>query len=89
MTFVNIYRKCCEVILYKDKIYLYLYKNNFALPWGYTYDSYTAYDDLDQMNGLQLEELMSHNIILENDIIAEFPEINKIIHKLYNKGNHA
>ena len=66
-------------LINKTKDNYYLYKNNFALPWGYTYDSYTTYDDLDQMNGLQLEEMMSHNIILENDIIAEFPEINKSV----------
>jgi uncharacterized membrane protein YfhO len=42
-----------------------IYENLYALPWGYTYDSYISYDELEQKNGLEIEEAMLQSIALE------------------------
>lgn len=46
-----------------------IYKNQYALPWGYTYDSYMTYEDLDGMsNGLFREEAMLQSIAVDKNI---------------------
>ena len=44
-----------------------IYVNDYALPWGYTYDSAISYAELDGMNGLQKQEAMLQAIAL-NDV---------------------
>ena len=43
-----------------------IYQNEYALPWGYTYDKVTTYTYMDSLNGLQREELMLQAVALEN-----------------------
>lgn len=50
-----------------------IYENQYALPWGYTYDSYILADEAKSMNGLEIEETMLQSIILNEDI----PNITK------------
>lgn len=45
-----------------------VYENQYALPWGYTYDSYISSDEAEMMNGLETEEAMLQNIILEEAV---------------------
>ena len=45
-----------------------IYENQYALPWGYTYDSYLTNTDVERMNGLELEEVMLRHIVLEEDV---------------------
>ena len=46
----------------------YVYKNKYALPWGYTYSDYISYDELRALNGLEMEEAMLSHIALEKNI---------------------
>jgi len=45
-----------------------IYENQYALPWGYTYDSFILYEDVESLNGLEKEELMLQSIILDRNI---------------------
>lgn len=45
-----------------------IYENQYALPWGYTYDSYISYSEMEAMNGLQVEEAMLQHIALDGAI---------------------
>lgn len=45
-----------------------VYENQYSLPWGYTYDSYTSYNELIDLNGLEVEESMLQSIALEEHI---------------------
>ncbi len=45
-----------------------IYKNGFALPWGYTYDNYISYKDLENLSGLEVEECMLQSIALEEKL---------------------
>ena len=47
-----------------EKDYI-IYENDYALPWGYTYDSIISYGALDSLNGLQKQEAMLQAIALE------------------------
>lgn len=47
-----------------------LYENQYALPWGYTYDSYIPYTELKQMNGIEKEGAMLQSIALENNVVG-------------------
>lgn len=47
-----------------------VYENQYALPWGYTYDSYMPYEQMEAMNGLQREEAMLQCIALEENTNA-------------------
>ncbi len=42
-----------------------IYKNDYALPWGYTYDKVISYEELDALNGLERQEAMLQAIALE------------------------
>lgn len=44
-----------------------IYQNRYALPWGYTYDTQIAYDELDKLNGLQKQEAMLQSIALYDE----------------------
>lgn len=46
-----------------------IYENKYALPWGYTYDSWISYKTLETMSGLEKEEAMLQSITLENDVL--------------------
>lgn len=41
-----------------------IYVNDYALPWGYTYDSWIPYEALDAMDGLQREEAMLQSVAI-------------------------
>lgn len=43
-----------------------IYENQYALPWGYTYDSYITQDELEGQNGLQVETAMLQHIVLDD-----------------------
>lgn len=45
-----------------------VYENQYALPWGYTYDSWISYDEFETLNGLQVEEAMLQHIVLEDKV---------------------
>lgn len=56
-----------------------IYKNKYALPWGYTYEHYTRLDPM--LNGLKFEEVSLQSIFLEKDIEgihSESPECDKL-----------
>lgn len=40
-------------------------ENDFALPWGYTYDNVIPYDSFQKMKGLEKEDAMIQGIVLE------------------------
>ena len=42
-----------------------IYENNYALPWGYTYDSAISYEELNAMTSLQKREAMLQTVALE------------------------
>ena len=42
-----------------------IYENQYALPWGYTYDTVISYDELNDLNGLQKQEAMLQSIALD------------------------
>ncbi len=44
-----------------------IYENQYALPWGYTYDSYITADELDGLNGLWVETAMLQHIVLDDN----------------------
>lgn len=70
----------------------YIYLNEYALPWGYTYDSYTSYDALEELNGLEVEEAMLQTITLDEtiesssvaSIESSIKEIPYTIHEVSN-----
>lgn len=70
----------------------YVYSNEYALPWGYTYDSYTSYDALKGLNGLEVEEAMLQTIALDEtvesssvaSIESSIKEIPYTIHEMSN-----
>lgn len=43
-----------------------IYENDYALPWGYTYESIISYTDLEWMNGVEKQETMLQAIALED-----------------------
>lgn len=47
-----------------------VYENRYALPWGYTYDSYMTDDSLTGQNGLTIAQAMLQHIVLEDDMSA-------------------
>jgi len=50
-----------------------IYENQYALPWGYTYDSYITLKETAVMSGLEMEEALRQSILLEENI-AGFAE---------------
>ncbi len=44
---------------------VFVYENNYALPWGYTYEETISYDELDALNGLEKQEAMLQAVALE------------------------
>ena len=42
-----------------------IHENNYALPWGYTYEKAGTYEELDVLNGLQKQEYMIQAVALE------------------------
>lgn len=45
-----------------------IYKNEYALPWGYTYDSYMTVGEAEKLNGVALEDAMLGQIVVEDEI---------------------
>ena len=43
-----------------------IFENQYALPWGYTYDTVISYDDLAAMNGLEKQQAMLQAVALED-----------------------
>lgn len=43
----------------------FISENQYALPWGYTFDKAVSYNDLGDMNGLQKQQIMLRAIALE------------------------
>lgn len=55
----------------------YAYKNEYALPWGYTYSESVSYDDIDDMNGIQKQQALLQAVALEgggSDVAFDFDE---------------
>lgn len=44
-----------------------IYENNYALPWGYTYDRAISYDQVDDLNGVMKQEVMLQAIALDEE----------------------
>lgn len=42
-----------------------IYENQYALPWGYTYEQYFIEKDLEQLNGLEKQQAMLQGISLK------------------------
>ncbi len=59
-----------------------IFENQYALPWGYTYDTVVSYDDLDAMNGLEKQEAMLQAVALEN---GKGPEKTKTADLIYDE----
>ncbi len=55
-----------------------VYKNDYALPWGYTYDNTISYADIDGLNGIEKQEVMLQAIALGEDKIvnSDLSDIN-------------
>lgn len=47
-----------------------IYLNEYALPWGYTYDKVISYEMLEPLNGLEREEAMLQAIALDEGFIG-------------------
>ena len=44
-----------------------VYQNDYALPWGYTYDHSISYDELAGLNGIDKQEAMLQAVVLDVD----------------------
>ena len=44
-----------------------VYQNNYALPWGYTYDRSVSREALEGRNGIDKQEIMLQAVVLEPD----------------------
>ena len=44
-----------------------VYKNLYPLPFGYTYDSYIARDDYNNLNAVEKQETMLQSVVLDKD----------------------
>lgn len=44
-----------------------IYQNDYALPWGYTYENTISYDTLEGLNGIRKQEAMIQAIALDNE----------------------
>lgn len=53
-----------------------IYENEYALPWGYTYDKVISYTDITDLNGLQKQEAMLQAIAL--DIVEKNSQFDAI-----------
>lgn len=53
-----------------------IFENEYALPWGYTYDSAVAYATTDGLDGLALEESMLRTIALDDPEQAGVPVLS-------------
>jgi len=53
-------------LIQKTKSGNLVYENNYALPWGYTYDTVISYKNLDEINGIEKQEAMLQAIALED-----------------------
>lgn len=71
-------------LLEEAKDGILVYENQYALPWGYTYDSYFSYDAMQGLNGLETEEAMLQSIVLEDsvDAVPKAPAVQSNIQKV-------
>lgn len=60
------YRPFGYVLCQETKNERLVFQNQYALPWGYTYDKVMSYAAMDGMNGLEKQEAMLQAIALEN-----------------------
>lgn len=51
-----------------------IYENNYALPWGYTYDAVISYETLEAMNGVEKQQAMLQAIALDGEMGNEVTE---------------
>lgn len=60
-----------------------IYENKYALPWAYTYEKCISYEELEGLNGIEKQEVLSQAVALdsENNGIDRF-QINSEIIKL-------
>lgn len=42
-----------------------IYRNEYALPWGYTYDKAVSYDAIESLNGIQKQEAMMQAVAID------------------------
>lgn len=47
-----------------------IYKNSYALPLGYTYDSYIAYEDFLDMTASERQEALMQGIVLDKEAVS-------------------
>lgn len=78
--------------LEEDEGKINVYKNQFFLPWGYTYEKYSTYDTAIGLNGLEVQETMIREILLEKSIDGWEEEkiespIYSIPYKLIEEGS--
>ena len=60
-----------------------VYENEYALPWGYTYDKVLSYDTIDELNGVKKQEALMQAMAVEKENIKESEaEINYIEEKI-------
>lgn len=58
----------------KGKFVDSILENQYALPIGYTYDSYSTMDSIKGLNGIQRQETALQSVIVENDSMAQLPQ---------------
>ena len=44
-----------------------VYQNDYSLGWGYTYDHSVSYDEVEDLNGVDMQELMLRSVVLDSD----------------------
>lgn len=45
------------------------FENQYALPWGYTYEKYGLYKDVIDLNGVETQEIMLQEILLDKPLL--------------------
>lgn len=61
-----------------------VFKNLFALPFGYTYDNCISYSDLEDMNGVQKQEVLLQAVAIDNTLGSEIKPQSDIENNSYS-----
>lgn len=77
-------RKAMEMVLsvdsYTDNVLTqYIHENSYALPFGYTYDSYMVLEDFDELDSLEKNALLTKTVVIDHELkqIKKYEEETK------------
>ncbi|MDR3112437.1 MAG: YfhO family protein [Elusimicrobiota bacterium] len=75
--------KINSAVSYNKKSYS-VYKNAFALPFGYSYSCYITYEEFNKLSAIQKQQVFMQAAVLENQLTEDFNVLKKPIFRETN-----